>query len=292
MATFLGLKYHSHLDGNFSAESEWSSLYFARDQRKILLNGIAVWLHDPVQKARLRWSIAETDMNTVIDPILRSEYYLGNAGCKVIVLDPGHGGEDIGAEGPNRTQEKDVVLDIAKRLRSALVQEGYKCLLTREYDQFIELEKRAELAAQWKADLFVSIHANAAESGDASGVETYVLPAPGYVSTSSEQTERLEKTSFPGNDHDPVNNILGYQLHKNLLAGLSADDRGLRRARFVVLKNAPCPAVLCEVGFITNPAEEEKLAGKDYRESIARSLHKGVMDYMACVKRAQVTLVK
>ena len=107
-------------------------------------------------------------------------------------------------------------------------------------------------------------------------------------STFATKRPKLEQLQYKGNAHDPVNAILGYHIHKNMLQGTKAVDRGLRRARFVVLREAPCPAVLCEMGFVSNAAEEKKLATSAYRETVTRALYKGILDYMAAVKRAQL----
>ena len=202
----------------------------------------------------------------------------------LLVIDPGHGGQDTGAKGRRGVEEKRVALDIARRLRAHLVKAGHKVYMTRESDRFIELDERCRKAGRWGADLFVSVHFNSAGNPAAAGVETYVMASAGYESTSG----GLSNLTQPGNRFEAVNGIAGYQIQRALVSRLGAIDRGVKRSRFLVLKNAPCPAVLVECGFLSNPAEEERLLQEEHREALAQSLARGTLNYLNLVKRAQL----
>ena len=268
--------------------NKWSSITFENDSRQCRINGTAVWMHEPLQKkAKGRWAVAELDAEKVIDPIMRPQQYLSARRYGTIVLDPGHGGLDMGARGRS-VQEKLAVLDIAKRVRLRLANEGLKVYMTRETDRFIELEDRCRKAAQWGANIFVSIHLNAAQTSRARGVETYVLAASGYPSTAAAAFSRVSGTSYSGNNYDSSSTVLGYYLQKALVQKTGSEDRGLRRARFQVLRNASCTAALVECGFVSNKYEESRLADEKYRDVVAQGIAKGILDYIAAVKKAKV----
>lgn len=259
-------------------------LIFKTEGRELLLDGTLVWLHAPLSYVRGRWALREVDARVVVDPLLRPARPLAATGHRVIVIDPGHGGQDTGAKGRRGVEEKRVALDIARRLRAHLVKAGHKVYMTRESDRFIELDERCRKAGRWGADLFVSVHFNSAGNPAAAGVETYVMASAGYESTSG----GLSNLTQPGNRFEAVNGIAGYQIQRALVSRLGAVDRGVKRSRFLVLKNAPCPAVLVECGFLSNPAEEEKLLQEEHREALAQSLARGTLNYLNLVKRAQL----
>lgn len=268
--------------------SQWTRIRFQTDSREAWFNGLHIWLHAPVILVQKRWAITETDAKKVIEPLLRKNALLRAQRARVVVLDPGHGGKDAGARGRRGAEEKSMVLDIAKRARTHLANAGLKVYLTRDTDRFIELEDRAAKAAAWGADLFVSIHLNAATASSARGIETYVMAVPGYPPTAATAGSRVERLVFPGNRNDSVNMILGHYLHKALIDKTRAPDRGLRRARFVVLKNCARPAVLLECGFLSNGTEESLMLTTAHREALALAIAKGILDYSSAVRAAQV----
>ncbi|HRZ11133.1 MAG TPA: N-acetylmuramoyl-L-alanine amidase [Kiritimatiellia bacterium] len=282
-----GLSYSLPAARLVELSSSWTRIRFETNSREAWFNGLHIWLHAPVVTVQQRWAITEADAKKVIEPLLRKNALLRGQRARVIVLDPGHGGQDAGAQGRRGVQEKGMVLDIAKRARTHLANAGYKVYLTRDTDRFIELETRAARAAAWGADLFVSIHLNAATASTAKGIETYVLAVPGYPPTSAAAGSSVPRLVFPGNRNDSANAILGYYLHKALIDKTRAEDRGLRRARFVVLKNCVRPAVLLECGFLSNRNEESLMLTSAHREALALAIAKGIMDYSAAVRAAQ-----
>ncbi|HBB32181.1 MAG TPA: N-acetylmuramoyl-L-alanine amidase [Cyanobacteria bacterium UBA8803] len=172
----------------------------------------------------------------------------------VVMIDPGHGGKDPGAIGRNGLQEKDVILPIAQQVGAILQQQGIQVILTRNSDYFVDLAPRVEMAKQANADLFVSIHANAIERRpDVNGLETYYY----------DSGLRLAQT-----------------IHSNILQSIDIRDRGVRKARFYVLRNNPMPAVLVEVGFVTGTQDQPRLATPQYQNQMAGAIARGILQYV------------
>ncbi len=226
----------------------------------------------------------------------------------VVVIDPGHGGDQDGARSPAGLKEKDVVLQIARRLRPRLERLGAKVVLTRTGDIGVPLTTRAAVANGLKADLFVSIHLNSMATAEArrtsAGVETYFLSADASDASAAaaaarENADRLAGEPIP-DPGDPVAGILqdleqtaalagssrlAYALHERLVAALGAEDRGVKQAPFYVLAGARMPAVLLEVGFISNGTESKRLASPAHQEKIAAAIADGVRAWREAERR-------
>jgi len=224
------------------------------------------------------------------------------------VLDPGHGGELTGAVSPQGDLEKDLTLQIARRVKKRLEALGGRVVLTRAADSRVPLANRAAVANALDADLFVSIHLNSmpteASRRASSGVETYFLSADASdagaeASAARENADRLAGEPAPDPD-DPVALILddlesaaalagssrlAYALHEKLVAGLQAENRGVKQAPFYVLAGARMPAVLLEVGFISHAAEAAKLRSAAHQEKIAAAVAEGVATWRAAERR-------
>lgn len=218
-------------------------------------------------------------------------------GVKRIVLDPGHGGKDPGAVGKNGTREKDINLNVSLLLKSMLEKElGVEVLMTRSDDRFISLSGRTRFAMDNKADLFVSLHTNASRGRSARGLETY------YLSTSSTSDSRavealendvveLYEGAEAKKAYDALDfilsdmsqtefleysNELATLVQRNLVSGIQGPDRGVKQASFYVLRGAFMPAILIEMGFISNLSEEALLANAEYQERLARTIFEGI----------------
>jgi len=215
------------------------------------------------------------------------------------VVDPGHGGEQVGATGPGGTREKQLTLQIARRLARRLERQGARVLLTRHGDEAVPLAQRAALANARGADLFLSIHLNAmpgAAGARTHGVETYFLSADASDASAKavaarENADRLAGVEGPAPD-DPVGAILeslgdaealdessrlAHAVHERLVARLKAENRGVKQAPFYVLAGARMAAVLVEVGFLSHPEEARRLASAPYQEEIAAAIAEGVL---------------
>jgi N-acetylmuramoyl-L-alanine amidase len=268
--------------GKIIIQNEDVRMTFMKNSRKLYFNDLLIWLNAPVVKEKGKWCVTATDIEKIINPLMMLDGKRNKKGSvKLVVLDPGHGGKDPGAIGLNGVYEKKVALDIAKRVKEKLRREGVRVKMTRERDIFLSLPLRTYKAEKWHADLFVSIHANSAHTTRAKGIETYIMPAPGFPSTEGNNNAK----AFPGNNHDVANFLLAYQIHKDVLTYSKRADRGIKLARFDVLRSAPCPAVLVECGFVSNEEDEKKLMTEAYREDVATGIAQGVMSYISKSKR-------
>ncbi|WP_297440139.1 N-acetylmuramoyl-L-alanine amidase [Sulfurimonas sp.] len=225
---------------------------------------------------------------------------------KVIVIDAGHGGKDPGAIGYTGYREKVIVLAIAKELSRILKARGYKVYMTRKSDKFIKLRNRTKFANRKNADIFISIHANAVskrQAHKARGIECYFLATSRSKRAKKvaeiENSASLEDMNFYGkesflntlNSHNIVAaNKLAIDLQRSALSALKkkykyVKDAGVREGPFWVLVGAQMPAVLVEVGFISNPQEAKKLVKKEYQKTMAKGLANGVERYFINSKK-------
>ena len=191
-------------------------------------------------------------------------------------FDLGHGGTDSGTRGAH-VREKEMTLALAKQLELILTAHGFQVHLTRTTDHTVALEKRAEFCRRVKADLFVSLHFNA--GGAAEGIETYCLTTEGVASTARTRSNSHTGGHSAGNQFDEANVWLAHCVQRALIGDTQAEDRGVRRARFEVLRDASCPAVLVEGGFLSNAGEEQKVLRADYREKLAHAIAEGIVSY-------------
>jgi N-acetylmuramoyl-L-alanine amidase len=223
-----------------------------------------------------------------------------------IVIDPGHGGHDTGTIGPNGVEEKNLVLDVSKRLGKLLqARMGAEVVFTRQDDTFVPLETRTAIANQEQADLFVSIHANSSSDPDARGVETYYL----NFTTNADALEVAARENAASDKsihelQDLVKKIalkekieesreFASDVQRSLHSGLAVKspairDRGVKKAPFVVLIGANMPSILAEISFVSNPADARKLKTAEYRQRIAESLYKGISNYVSGLSGVKV----
>lgn len=245
--------------------------------RKLTCNNVLIWLNSPCLPDRGGWTLAKCDVSATLDPLLRPASATSGP-IRIVVLDPGHGGEDSGAVGAGRVCEKKVTLDLASRVAAKLRDSGVVVRMTRTADVACALPDRTHSARRWGADLFVSIHLNSSRNRNASGVETYVLPAPGYPGTAS---TRADWRTCPGNSFDAQNSLLAFCLQKGLLSQTGFPDRGVKRARFEVLTQAPCPAALVECCFVSHGSEGGKMKDPDRRDAVADGIARGIFTYIS-----------
>jgi len=252
---------------------------FSKSQKELKISIVTKTKTKPIYKAPLR-----VDRN------------------KIVVLDPGHGGKDPGAVGYKRYREKIVVYKIARELKTILKSRGYKVYMTRDKDKFIKLSNRTKYANKRKADIFVSIHANAVPKKSAKrvhGIECYFLSpsrsdrakriAAKENSADLSDMNRYGKNSYLNllNHHNIVaSNKLAIDLQRGMLGSLNqkyknVKDAGVREGPFWVLVGAQMPSVLIEVGFITHPTEAQRLTTDKYRKIMAKGMADGIERYFA-----------
>lgn len=250
---------------------------------------------DPVAQAAKRTASGERSMTRVL-------------GLKLgrIVLDPGHGGHDSGTHGPTGLQEKDLVLDVSKRLGDMIAARlGAEVIFTRDSDAYVPLEERTRIANRHKADLFLSVHANSSPVKGVSGIETYYL---NFTSSKAAlEVAARENASSERSIYDLKDLLQKIALSDKLvesrefaervqtsLSGLSARsnansrNRGVKKAPFIVLIGASMPSVLVEIGFVTNPGDEVLMKKPEYRQKIAEAIYKGVAQYAAGLSHTEV----
>jgi N-acetylmuramoyl-L-alanine amidase len=215
-----------------------------------------------------------------------------------IVIDPGHGGHDTGTIGPNGLREKDLVLEVGRRLGKLLeTRLGAEVVYTRKDDTFIPLETRTAVANQQRADLFISIHANSSRDPAARGVETYYLnftSSPDALEVAARENAVSEKSIYELQDlvkkialKEKIEESREFasDVQQSLHSGLSAKspgirNRGVKKAPFIVLIGANMPSILAEISFVSNPGDEHRLETSEYRQRIAESLYRGIAKYV------------
>lgn len=190
-----------------------------------------------------------------------------------IVIDPGHGGKDLGTVSSSGLQEKDLTLDVALRLGALLKQKlGANVIFTRDKDDFVTLDDRASIANQAHADFMISIHGNSSSLQSVRGIETYYFSEPSQAIAAQDQAETAR--AFAADVHRALINGLG-DPHQPMR------DRGVKEASFVVLREAQMPAALAEISFISNQKDEPRLESAEYRQQIARALFRGIANHVA-----------
>ncbi len=265
------------------AVSKWAKLKFEIDSRRAEIDGVAVHLSVIVAARNGELYLSPLDLQHTIHPVLYPVRSTPPQKIRTICLDPGHGGNDSGKQASGHLEKK-YTLKLAEELREKLVDVGFKVVFTRTTDKAVELADRPDFARRKGADLFVSLHFNSFASADAQGVEVYCLTPAGASSTNA-RGEGAESTSYPGNKMNSKNMLLAYQLQKNLTRNLGLDDRGVRRARFVVLKTATMPAVLIEGGFMTNAEELKRITDTERRKEMAAAIVDGILAFKRLAER-------
>jgi N-acetylmuramoyl-L-alanine amidase len=219
-------------------------------------------------------------------------------GLRAIVIDAGHGGEDNGARGAKGTLEKNVTLAVARRLKSALeARLGVRVLLTRDGDQAVAADQRAAVANNNKADIFISLHANASPRDGVAGAEVFVLGVESFGSTGPRAVQRTGETlpvvgggsreiditpwETAQAGHLEQSTALARSVEAALRERVAMSPRALQQAPLRVLVGTNMPAVLVEMGFLTNGAQEQQLASDEYQNAIAQGVLEGILRYRA-----------
>lgn len=259
------------------------------DSRDFHFDGLRIFLGEPAVAFRRSIYVSRIDRDRFLLPILNPRGIPGAVPqLRTIVIDPGHGGKDDGTVNSKlKLREKNMALDVALRLEKLLKAAGYQVVLTRRKDTFIPLPLRPLHASKIKADLFISLHFNAIDNKAISGNETYILTPQHQRSTSSDKRTSDDKERYSGNGDDPWNAILGLAVHRSLIRSLQSFDRGLKRARFAVLRDLDCPGLLIEGGYLSNDAEARKIGTAEWRQKLAQSIANGVADYRSALTKAR-----
>jgi N-acetylmuramoyl-L-alanine amidase len=262
-------------------------LVFDINSAQAQINGLNVRLSFPIASVHGELLISQLDIESALRPLL---YRQPPASKKIttICLDPGHGGKDSGNHvgGLFGHSEKTYTLALALELRAQLQAAGFRVVLTRARDVYVDLPARPAVANRAGADLFISLHFNATpvDKGDIAGPETYCITPVGAPSSNahgetSEFASAIGTAATLANRNQNQSLLLAYEMEKTLVHSLPALDRGVRRARFAVLRDATMPAILIEGGYMTHPVESKKIYSAAYRRQMAAAIVKGVLAY-------------
>ncbi len=260
-------------------ENGKTELSVTLNSREAEINGVKQWLAFPTRIQDGQVLVSRLDLSKVIEPRLRPEKVQGLRPVTTVVLDPGHGGQDKGAL-CRYGYEKDFALDVALAARKLLEKQGIKVVMTRSADIFIPLHERAAIANGIKDSIFVSIHFNSATSNpNARGFEIYSLAPRGAPATNDGIFNVRNLREEPGNVVDTQSTALAGTVFHALLGNVPLPDRGVKHARFAVLRLCTQPAILVECGFVSNAADSALIGSTSWRNQVAEAIVTGLDGY-------------
>ena len=266
-------------------------LEFVSGSREAMINGARSWLCFPVIEQDGKSLVSRTDLAKTIEPLVRPHRVADVGKVQTVVLDPGHGGHDKG-QVSRYGAEKDFALDVARKLRPILQAKGFRVIMTREGDYFVPLEVRAKIANSARNSIFVSIHFNATnDDPNATGFEIFSFTPRGAPSTSDGNVNANSFNTQPGSSVDAQSMALSACIYHSVLGHLPEYDRGIKRARFAVLRLTTVPAVLIEGGFLTERGECKLISNKDWRAKLAGAIGIGIENYQALPVKKQPPMI-
>lgn len=280
VAAFYGLGGVRRAGHEATMEMGSRSLQGRANSVEFYINRLKFNLSYPILEHDGRLLLSRMDLTKVLEPVLRPSKIKGAERIDTIILDPGHGGHDKGAHSPYG-YEKGFSLDVCQRTRLLLTQAGYKVVLTRNTDVFIPLHERVKYANQYSNALFISIHFNSGGAG--TGLETYTLAPRGVPSMMSDGPRISDLEMCPGHVNDAENIALATATHAAMVMRSRMSDRGIKRARFVVIRDITIPGVLVECGFLSNSYDARLIATPAYRQQMAASVVQAVQNYRRAV---------
>jgi N-acetylmuramoyl-L-alanine amidase len=266
-------------------------LEFVSGSREAIINGARSWLCFPVIEQDGKSLVSRTDVAKTIEPLIRPHRVPNLGKVQTVVLDAGHGGHDKG-QVSRYGAEKDFALDVARKLRPILQAKGLRVIMTREGDYFVPLEVRAQIANSAHNAIFVSIHFNATnDDPNATGFEIFSFTPRGAPSTSDGAVTASSVNMQPGSSVDAQSLALSACIYHSVLGQLREYDRGIKRARFAVLRLTKVPAVLIEGGFLTDGGESKLISNKDWRAKLAGAIGIGIENYQALPIKKQPPMI-
>lgn len=279
VSKFYGFERLAH-DGNDRIFSHPSLLmHWKVGSQEIYVNNIKFSLSFPIAVNDGKAMISTVDLAKLVDPVLRPSYIKKPITFDTVVIDAGHGAHDSGAKGV-AGWEKDYALDMALKLEQALQLRGIKTILTRRTDVFLSLGQRVDIANKQSNAIFVSLHFNSSGTKTANGIETYALAPQGTASTDG---SGAWYSMLSGNNRDAENIALATSVHAHVITDIKPIDRGIKRARFNVLRGINKPAILFEGGFVTNAAEGKLIHDPAYRQRLVESIANAIVKFRAAV---------
>jgi N-acetylmuramoyl-L-alanine amidase len=282
VAQFYQFPEYTRVSRTVSLRSEHRTIRAQAGTSEISINGVRFFTHFPLLSGNDEDLISVMDVSKIIEPVLRPSRIQKSEKIDTVVLDPGHGGADNGASS-SWGSEKTFTLDVALAARRELIRAGYRVEMTRATDTAVSLEQRVNIANRFPHAVFVSIHFNSSAGG--AGVETFALAPEGVTSNMSSEhhVSAADVARHAGNAQDEHNIALTASIHAMVLSRMAAFDRGVKHARFHVLRDVKIPAVLVEGGFISNSAEGQRIATSYYRQRLGVAIAQGIQNYNAAV---------
>ena len=282
VADFYKMRRQTTGKNNFRLHAPGRSIEGRPGARDIKINGVKYVLCFPMASKGGKTLISAMDVTKIIEPVMRPQKIQNATAVKTVILDAGHGGHDGGARGP-LGHEKEAALDVALRAKKLLEAKGIQVKMTRSSDVFIPLEKRSAIANRFSNALFISIHFNKARGTSGTGIETFCLAPRGVPSMDDENLSYSDYKHHPGHARDPENIALATAVHASMVRRIKLTDRGIKRARFHVIRATEIPSILIEGGFMNNPKDSRLIATPQYRQTIAQAITDGVMMFRDAV---------
>jgi N-acetylmuramoyl-L-alanine amidase len=263
-------------------------LEVALGSREAIVNGVRNWLCFPViQHTDGRYLISRIDLAKTLEPQFRPHLIPTLGKLKTVVIDPGHGGIEKGAASTYGL-EKDFSIDVARHLKTMVEAKGLRVVMTRTGDEQVPLPQRARIANATRESIFVSIHFNATDSNaNAAGFEIYSLTPRGAPSTQDNALQARFADMQAGSPVDAASLILSTSVYHAMLGYMPEFDRGVKRARFAVLRLTQVPAILVEGGFLSERHESRLIANPEWRRRLAQAISVGIDNYRALVEKKQ-----
>ena len=267
-----------------------NQLQLTLESREAIVNGVRNWLCFPVVAQDNKFLVSRIDLAKTIEPQLRPQMIQRKGKVQTVVLDAGHGGFDKGARSSFGT-EKEYALDVARKLRPLLQAKGFKVVMTRENDVFLPLELRANIANQTHDSIFVSLHFNATPNRAATGFEIYSLTPRGAPSTADDSLALSFVNMQAGSAVDAQSFELSTAVYHSMLGHIPEVDRGIKRARFAVLRRTSIPAILVEGGFLSETNDSKSVANPEWRGKLAEAISIGIENYRDVTEKRQRPMV-
>jgi N-acetylmuramoyl-L-alanine amidase len=282
VAQFYQFPEYTRVSRTLSLRSERRTIRAQANTNEISINGVRFLTHFPLLNSNGEDLISVMDVSKIIEPVLRPSRIQKSEKIETVVLDPGHGGFDNGAAS-SWGSEKTFTLDVALATRRELMRAGFRVEMTRATDTFVSLPERVRIANRFPHAVFVSIHFNSSPGGV--GIESFALAPEGVTSNMSSEhhVSAADVARHAGNAQDEHNIALTASIHAMVLSRLAAFDRGVKHARFHVLRDVKIPAVLVEGGFISSPSEGQRISTSYYRQRLGAAIAQGIQNYNAAV---------
>lgn len=290
IAKFYGLLANVDESGKTIVLSDTKNqIQLTSESREAIINGVRNWLCFPIILQDSKFLVSRADLAKTFEPQLRPHMIQRAGSVQTVILDPGHGGSDKGARNADGT-EKQYALDIARRMRPLLRASGFKVIMTRENDIFLPLALRARIANQTHDSILVSIHFNATSNPTATGFEIYSLTPRGAPSTADDALALSFVNMQEGSAVDAQSFALSAAVYHSMIGHFPEFDRGIKRARFAVLRQTKIPAILIEGGFLSQDADSKLIADPAWRGKLAKAISAGIDNYRNATEKKQPLL--